>query len=936
MPSFIQPSFAKGELAPSLYGRVDIAAYQVGLRTARNVIIHAYGGVSNRPGLSFIGPVKDHSYAPRLIDFQYNVEDTYILEFGDEYMRVIRNDGHVLETDVDGNATADVISGATQADPVVVTVPSGVASEYSTGEEVFIDEVVGMTELNGRRFRVTAVGATTLTLGDQVDGSDIDGSGYTAYSSGGTVSRVYEIATPYAAADLMELKFVQSADIMTITHPSYPPRELTRVDHDDWTLAEITFEPAIAFPGALSLTVNTTGAEAVRYQVTATAEDTLEESLPAVVASQNLSGISYANPAVATCTAHGYLDGEEVYIETDFMPEVNGRRFFVANKTTNTFQLKGEDSTNHTTVSGGGVFGTVAATFVKASNSAATTDNTIGWAEVPGASRYAVYKEDNGLFGFIGETQDLEFTDDFIEPDLSTSPPNARNPFLLTGSYPGAAGFYEQRRIFGGSVRRPDTWFASQIASFSNMNVSVPGQQDDAITATLNAQRVNEIRHFVGTNDLIVLTSGSEWEVNSGSDVAFAADTIRQKPQSTWGASHNIPILIGNTILMVQENRGAVRSVGYNFQRDAYLSADLNTLSNHMFFDYQITDWCFGRYPDPIAYIVREDGKLVTMTFEQDQEVLAWTTWDTDGKFERCASMRPSIADRDDATYFVTKRTLNGATFRSVERTADRRFQSVEDCFFVDCGLTYDTSVAIEGITSADPVVVTTEAAHGFSNGDEVDLSDIEWATTFDEFFSVVDPDHANGGRFTVANVTSDTFELSGVDGSEWSAYVEGGAARKAVATFSGARHLTGKSVVVLADGNVVSNVTVDADGEFTLPRKASRVHIGLRYVADVGTLDIESPSGTVQGKKKKIPSIVVRMEKSRGLLVGADASSMVEVKQRDTEAMGEPTQLLTGDVEVALMPHWNSNGRVLLRQPYPLPMTVLAIIPDIQVEDDE
>ena len=71
MATFIQPSFAKGEIGPALYGRVDTAAYQVALRTARNITIHTHGGASNRPGTKFICPVKTHTAEPILVDFQF-------------------------------------------------------------------------------------------------------------------------------------------------------------------------------------------------------------------------------------------------------------------------------------------------------------------------------------------------------------------------------------------------------------------------------------------------------------------------------------------------------------------------------------------------------------------------------------------------------------------------------------------------------------------------------------------------------------------------------------------------------------------------------------------------------------------------------------------------------------------------------------------------
>ena len=114
MALLIQPSFAKGEISPTLYGRVDTSAYHIALAKALNCNIHTYGGVSNRPGTIYIGPCKEHTYAPRLIPFQFKTADQYVLEFGNLYMRVIRDDAYVTETALTGCT-------ATAANPVVVT-----------------------------------------------------------------------------------------------------------------------------------------------------------------------------------------------------------------------------------------------------------------------------------------------------------------------------------------------------------------------------------------------------------------------------------------------------------------------------------------------------------------------------------------------------------------------------------------------------------------------------------------------------------------------------------------------------------------------------------------------------------------------------------------------------------------------------------------------
>jgi len=201
MTTYIQPSFARGEISDDLYGRVDTEAYDAAVRKARNMIVHAHGGISNRPGLQYIASVKTHSTQPVLVEFRFKTTDTYILEFGNLYMRVIRNDALVLET-------AKTISGATSANPVVVTATS---HGYSNGDEVYISGVVGMTEINNRHFTVANKTTNTFQLTSQVDDSNINGSAYTTYSRAGTAEKVYEITTPYATAHLADLNFTQSA-----------------------------------------------------------------------------------------------------------------------------------------------------------------------------------------------------------------------------------------------------------------------------------------------------------------------------------------------------------------------------------------------------------------------------------------------------------------------------------------------------------------------------------------------------------------------------------------------------------------------------------------------------------------------------------------------------------------------------------------------------
>lgn len=220
----IYNNFASGELSPSVWGRTDRPFYTTGAERMRNYIPLLTGGGFFRPGWKYVNHTRLNKKA-FLLTFEFNASQSYTLEFTDLKMRVHKDGGNVLET-------AKVITGITQANPGVIT---SVAHGFSTGDEVYIEAVVGMTDLNGQFFLVEKLTDDTFSLTD-VDGADIDTSAADAYDSGGTASRVYEVVSPYAEADLWQLKMAQTADLGYIVHPKYAPYKITRTGHAAWTL----------------------------------------------------------------------------------------------------------------------------------------------------------------------------------------------------------------------------------------------------------------------------------------------------------------------------------------------------------------------------------------------------------------------------------------------------------------------------------------------------------------------------------------------------------------------------------------------------------------------------------------------------------------------------------------------------------------------------
>ena len=142
---------------------------------------------------------------PRLLPFQFNLQQGICIEAGNFYFRFIIDGGFVLEA-------GQSIVGITQANPGVFNVP---AHGYFTGDWVFPTGIGGMTALNGRQFVVQFIDANHFSLKD-VFGNVINTTAVPVYTGGGIVARIYTLTTPWSEVDIKWLKFTQSADVMTL------------------------------------------------------------------------------------------------------------------------------------------------------------------------------------------------------------------------------------------------------------------------------------------------------------------------------------------------------------------------------------------------------------------------------------------------------------------------------------------------------------------------------------------------------------------------------------------------------------------------------------------------------------------------------------------------------------------------------------------------
>ena len=212
--------------------------------------------------------------------------------------------------------------------------------------------------------------------------------------------------------------------------------------------------------------------------------------------------------------------------------------------------------------------------------------NRVTYGAAAGAEKYNVYKNDNGLYGYVGSTETTTFDDKGIEADLNDTAPKLRQPFTGSNNYPEAVGLHEQRSWWGGSINNPLNVWSSQTGQFENTNVSSPTKATDAITVRLVTGKGNEIRHFVSFNDkLFVFTSGAVWTIGPGGDADAITPASKLLHIQEYLASTQVaPLTIKNNILMVagKADQGfEVHSIGEDINSGIagnYVGSDLTVL----------------------------------------------------------------------------------------------------------------------------------------------------------------------------------------------------------------------------------------------------------------------------------------------------------------------------------------------------------------------
>jgi hypothetical protein len=735
LPSdLIKYGFVAGELSPTFFGRTDLTKYDMAMAEAYNFFVDYRGGLSSRAGFEFVDYIPDYVQGARTLEliepplffnFVYDDVDfsfvglispinaTGTTDFDHSIIRFLQNGKYVVEAQ-------KAVSAITLADPAVITCT---AHGYTTGDWVRFSADRPMNyEWRNRTVEVEVLTANTFSARSITDGELIDSTAFNTYIGGYGVSRILTLECTYAPEEYKVMALKQYRDLIRITHPAHPIRNLIRSNDpldgvsdengNVWHIEDEVIGSDVIGPTIQSHTssaIPTDGAEAeVIFAVSSVYADGSESirgpmyhisgivNYPATEGSVSVVWdpdplASYYNVYRSIVSVTEVLSSGT---ELGFVGQAKGTKFTDPNiipdftrtppQRRDPFAVQPIAEVN---VTAGGTGYVDFATTASASGGMgfageAVVDDTGAVVNVvvrDAGHDYVVGEAQAGILSFTGAGAGATATVTVNE---------------TLGTYPAQSCVFQQRQIYAGSYDHPTTIWGSQVKQFSSFDVTPNLIDSDSFEFVLDTPSFAPIRHMIPTQGgLLVTTQENIWVLNGGGPSEPLTPTSAVAiPQTQDGTSIVPPIKIGPDLLYVEGRGNSVRMLSYNEIQRVYAGDDRSILSNHLFgLGKSISSWAYQEEPFKLVWGARSDGELLAFTVVKAEDIYAWTPCGTRGQFLSVTNIRennsfnPDIQVVNDRVYVVTQRYLQGRWRRMVERMALRNFVNVEDAFCVDC-----------------------------------------------------------------------------------------------------------------------------------------------------------------------------------------------------------------------------------------------------------
>lgn len=656
----LQPSFTGGEISPSLRTRIDANGYHTWLQVAQNVFVHPQGGISNRAGTQYVACGKYLAKNCRLISFPISMQESYILEFGDHYVRFFTKAGPVL------TAQGTVLELATPYSAAAVA--QLCSAQYNNYLYLAHREYPLM------RLQCTAPGEFELEEAPLCYGpfmpTNSDGSKKlqiyeqtnTVQSEGVSASLAFVptnysnlMVWAYFNAERFYVSETYGLNLTAIVNNfntaystqglrAYNQGGILRIesaagDGGDWNGKTLVLEYRSRFTGPADHTVTQTlaGGENAGTQTVPQAGRYILESNTSLFTPLHVGG--------RFCVMHNvdaqYQQGTLGY-QSSSAAITSGSDWTLRTSGTWTGQLQleisydlGETWQVHKVLSRSQDDENIY--LIGNLNDA---DNTvqirISSCQITGDAGYELSAQSflqRGvvkIVGFISATQVIVEQERACCQGVWTSY-WAEGSFSPAAGYPGCVFFFQDRLGLAATHAEPQTlWFSktSQFMDFGRARETL--LPTDSLAIRLGSTKLNSICSVLVAHKLLIFTWGSEWTLSCNG--ALSLDTIELEQQSERGSYSTAPILVGNRAIFVQARGSMIRDLVYDYATSSYTSQDLTLRAKHLFINRSVIALAYAQEPDALLWCITQDGALLSLTYVPEQGIYAWTHHQTQGK----------------------------------------------------------------------------------------------------------------------------------------------------------------------------------------------------------------------------------------------------------------------------------------------------------------
>ena len=727
--------------------------------------------------------------------------------------------------------------------------------------------------------------------------------------------------------DKDSLRWVQSGDTLFITDGVRTPKKIVRgasAPRDtNWTVSDAPMYPEIVQVATMTASGGV-GTTPIRYRVTYTNLDGEESS---VFRGSNVTATSStATPWAINSTAHGVQTNDTIEITEAIV--VSGTTIYRVGDLVRVVRVDADNFTVPGPTAGTQYAGnfkyrrTMASTLCAAPSSGSPC--TVTWSARTGAASYNVFREYGRVFGYVGSTTETSFIDYGIVPDIKDVPVVGTDPGR-GGVYPIAVGLFQQRLMLGGYTNDVERIVGSHVGNYSAFD---PGVEDaSGLDFGLAGRTVSAIQHMLEiAGRSVVLTNTAEWTLKGGSSGGLTPTAINARADSYHGCSPIPPALVGSSLIYVHRGEKILLDAVYDYSQEALKSRDLTLWAKHLLIP-GISKVCYQR-SENLVWVLRKDGVLLGLTYVPDQEVWGWHQHEiTSREIEDICVVSESNVDR---LYCLTRKGT-GYRICRLPSAWDWESDSIDDWRGFDEAIEYDgrnllgvATMTLSGGTdwkTTDSLTITASSAV-FSGGDVGKVLELSLA--------------GSKVQVTITASTSTT-QMTVQPRSIVPEALRNIACSYAVCatTFTGASHLEGETVGVIADGCREANRVVSSGG-ITYSRPFARVHIGLPIVSDAKTLPLEVVGKeTMLGNKRHITRVVLNVYRSRGIKVGLDESTLETMINEYDDLLNSPPAVQTGPREVIMVSAHSDTGEVLIRQDTGMPAHILEVRPIFNVGEN-